>query len=303
VFPVLVGLKKGEMKSECHVYACILHELYRALGSTHNLPFSLSVTKLSHWVNTYQELITLSNGKDSFTGILVDLVQQFANSHVPFRLVLLLDEVESVIEFPWLDIFFNQLRAMIYDDPLANNIKLVLTGATKFVRVKQSGSPLLNAVNIEHLTTLPDIAIDTLIERGGPVSPEVKTRIHIQSGEHPFIAQYLLYHLWNSDLTLTTAAQVEQVAHQMRQTRNDFQGWWESIGDSGQQAYAILAAEQDWITETLLLRLVQNTTQFLGAGLSALCYHGLIFREMQPCRYRIAGRLFYDWLYSMLNNR
>lgn len=295
VFPMRVDLKKCETKSECHIYACILHELHRALGALHKLPFPLPATRLSRWANTCQESIRFPNGENSFTNILEDLVQQFANCHILFRLVFLLDEVESVIEFAWPSTFFNQLRAMIYDGPLVNNVKLVLTGATKFIHLKQSGSPLLNAIKIEPLITLPDAAIDALIERGGSVSSEVKTMIRMQSGGHPFIAQYLLHHLWNGDLAHTTAMHVERIAYQMRQTRNDFQGWWESVGDSGQQAYAVLAAEEVWLTERLLLRAVQNITQSLDQGLSALCYHGLVVRDVQPWRYRIAGQLFYDW--------
>ncbi len=292
IFPLLVDLKRCGTESERAVYAGILRLLHRALSLQPWASFALSETALHTVTTHHQEEVTFYQFEDA----LDDLVRRFETHTISLRLALLLDEVESATSCPQLEPLFNQLRALVYDGFLADSIKLVLTGSAEVTRVKQSGSPLLNAVKIEHLAALSDEDIQRLIERGGQVPEDVRTAILNKSGGHLFIAQYLLHHLWDNGLTCTTVAQVEQLAHQMRQQRaNDFQGWWESVGDSGQQAYAILAAEQNWMEEVTLLHAVQNTMQPLDQGLTALCYHGLVVQDRHRPWYRIAGRLFYDW--------
>jgi hypothetical protein len=203
-----------------------------------------------------------------------------------------------MIRFTWSENLFNQLRALIHDGELADKVKLILTGAVGVIRARQTGSPLLNAVKIVHLEVLSPASSQTLITRGGNIPDDTNTIIQIQGGGHPFITQYLLHHLWADGLEQATPAQVEQVAHQMRQTRAaDLQGWWEAVGDSGQRAYALLAEADDWLTERALQTQVRDTKQPLDQGLAALCYHGLAERDESRQHYRVTCRLYRDWFW------
>jgi hypothetical protein len=291
VLPILVDLKRCKPDSERHVYACILHYLCRSLQRGRVLKDN-SISKQLH---------TISEGKDSlsfftFEDTLEDMTKFVEQNHGSFRLILLLDEIEAMTRYPWSEILFNQLRALIYDGPLADAVKLVLTGSVKVVQVRHEGSPLLNAVKIAHLKSLSEHDLGTLIARGEGIPDDVSSAIQAQSGRHPFIAQYLMHHLWDDNgLTLATPAQVERVARQMQQQRAaDLQGWWEAIGDSGQQAYAVLAAKQDWMGERTLLTEI-HSKQPLGQGLAALCYHGLAIRDESRQHYHVVGKLFLDW--------
>jgi hypothetical protein len=289
VFPLLVDLKRCKPTSEQHIYVCILRYLYRALQRSRALNCDFASTDLHAIVAQDHDSLSFFQ----FENVLEDLVRRMQN---PFRLVLLLDEVESMTGFGWSETLFNQLRALIYDGPLAAVVKLVLTGSANVIRARYAGSPLLNAVKIEHLASFSEIDLQTLIARSDEISDEVAIAVRVQSGGHPFIAQYLLHHLWDDGLAQATLAQVEQVARQMRQRRNaDLQGWWEAIGDSGQQVYAVLAAGQGWMEERALLAEVQDAVQPLGQGLAALCYHGLAVRDSSGRRYRAVGKLFFDW--------
>lgn len=293
VFPLIVDLKRCKPSSEEHIYACILHYLDRAsrrsqIWTANNFnPIDL------------QEVATAGQNTLSFfqfEDTLEDLVQQMNDSLGLFRLILLLDEIESMMKFDWSETLLNQLRAMIYDGPLAGRIKLVLTGSANVIRARQAGSPLLNAVKIEHLPLLAENDLHSLIARGGEMTAEAAYIVKEQSGGHPFIAQYLLHHTWDNGLVHITPKLIEQTACQMRQNRSaDLEGWWEAIGDSGRWAYAALTTAQDWVDEQELLGIIQRTEQSLDHGLSALCYHGLVKRDESLRHYRVAGKMFTDW--------
>jgi hypothetical protein len=292
IIPLVVDLKGCGTESECSVYAGGARLLYRALRRNRTVALDLSKTLLHTIVADHEEVLSFYRFED----VLDDLATHVEQQSGPLRLVFLLDEVEATTRFTWSETLFNQLRALIYDAPLAEVVRLVLTGSTQVTRVHHEGSPLLNAVKIVHLESFSEVDLRNLISRGGKVANEVSSAVQVQSAGHPFIAQYLLHHLWDDGLAEATLAHVERVAHQMRQQRAaDLQGWWEAIGDSGQQAYAVLSAEQDWMDERALIAKVQNTARPLGQGLAALCYHGLAVRDASRQRYRVAGKLFFDW--------
>ncbi|MDY7075918.1 MAG: hypothetical protein SXV54_03240 [Chloroflexota bacterium] len=292
IIPLVVDLKRCGTESERSVYACIVRELHRALCRNCGLVLDLSKTLLHTIADNHEEALSFYQFEDALDDLATHVEEQLG----PLRLSLLLDEVEAATRFPWSETLFNQLRALIYDGPLANVVRLVLTGSAQVTRVRHAGSPLLNAVKIVHLEPFSEPDLQDLIARSGEVAEEVSSVVQAQSGGHPFIAQYLLHHLWDDGLAQATLVQAEQIARQMRQRRAaDLQGWWEALGDSGRQTYALLAAEQDWVDERTLLAEVKNATQPLEQGLAALCYHGLAVRDASRQRYRVVGQLFCEW--------
>ncbi len=288
VYPLIVDLKSAQTAGEGNVYARILHLLQRAMRRcfvTRTPPPPL-LREASR-----EDSLPFSRFEEVLE-VLWDELEEGEDN--PVRLILLLDEAEAMMRFPWAETLFNQLRSLVYDGPLVGFVRLVLTGASQVIRAKHAGSPLLNMVRIEHLEALPDPAIDELLAWGGGMPPDAAAEVKAQSGGHPFIAQYLLYHLWDGELTQATVEQVQEVADRMQQRRAaDLHGWWDAIGDGGQRAYALLAEAQVWVDERTLIEQVKGTTQPLDQGLTALCYHGLVIRRGR--RYRVAGELFRQW--------
>lgn len=293
VFPLFVDLKLYDKRNQYDIYFGILEELCAALRTQNWLPFDLKETDLYAFINSHSETVSILE----FRAILVDLEQRFENVHFPFRLILLLDEVESTTDFDWSEKFFDQLRAMIHTGSLSGFLKLVLTGASKLIQIKQSGSPLLNAVKIKYLSAIPEMDIETLIMRGGNIPRECVDVIQFLCGGHPFIAQYIMHHLSVEDFDQITVKNIMHVAHHMRVHRvNDFLVWWNALGDMGQQVYAVLAAEQDWMNDSDFYLAIQDSEQLLDQGLAALCYHGLAIQDpSNSSRYRVSGDLFRDW--------
>lgn len=292
IFPFIVDLKGSATQTEQNVYARIVRVLYRALSHRRDLKLDLSSTRLKSVVSSGAETLSFYQ----FEETLDDLALHFEDHLGPLRLVLLLDEVEATTRFDWSETLFNQLRALIYDGPLADVVKLVLTGAGSVIQVRHEGSPLLNAVKITHLAVLPEPDLQTLIARGGEIPDKTSAAVRAQSAGHPFIAQYLLHHLWADGLAQAAPAHVEQVAHQMRQQRAaDLEGWWEAIEDGGQFVYAMLAEADQWFDEQILLAQNTGANPAIDQGLAVLCYHGLAIRDPHMPRYRIGGMLFREW--------
>lgn len=293
IFPCLVDLKRCNPASAQHIYACILRYLYRALQRDWAWKDNLKATEIHRITAEDQDLDYISFFQ--FEDALEGLSRHLDSYQHPFRLVLLLDEIEAMIGEDWSETLFNQIRSIIYDGFLANIVKVVLTGSANVIRARQSGSPLLNAVKIEHLALLDADDLQFLIARGGEVPLDVAAAVQVESGGHPFVAQYLLHHAWDHGLAHVTSHTIDKIACKLRQSRDDLEGWWQAIGDSGQWAYAILATDEDWLDERVLIEKIQHTEQSLDHGLSALCYHGLVRRDKSRHRYRIAGKLFFDW--------
>lgn len=292
IIPVPVDLKRCNPGSAQHVYACIVRYLHYSLRQAKIPDLKLTTPHLDFVAGNSHAPLSFFDLED----VLVDLTSHIEKDWGIVRLAFLLDEVEAMTRYDWSQTLFDQLRALIYSGPLANTVKIVLAGAANIIRIKQAGSPLLNALKTEHLAALDTTAMQMLVALGGPVSDVVVDAVLEQSGGHPFVAQYLLHHLWNCGLAHLKPEDVAAMAHHLRHNRvADLQGWWKAIGDSGRWAYAALVANGDWIHESDLLQVTRGATQSLDWGLAALCYHGLVVRHSDWVHYRVAGQMFSEW--------
>lgn len=302
ILPVIVDLKASEKKTERNIYWRILWELYRALRHSSIPTLDLSSALLSTVANGDREECSFMKFEES----LDDLTGRLEGSWGAARVAILLDEVEAAVNFSWTETLFDQLRSLVYGSQLADKVKIVLTGSIRVIQVRQSGSPLLNTINVKHLEAFSVDDIKELIAPAAGISEEASIAVHDQSGGHPFIAQYLLHHLWKKGIAQATAEQVEQTARQMRRERAaDLQGWWEAVGEDGRNAYALLT--HNWQDENALIVRSSRLANRPDHGLTALCYHGLAIRDESGRRYRTAGTLFRDWflqhsLYSQSEN-
>jgi predicted MPP superfamily phosphohydrolase len=254
----------------------------------------LNATELHTTVEDRSEEVVFAQFED----VLINLFRTLDECCGEIRLALLLDEVEITAHLPWVEEFFNHLRALVYDGSLSNNIKLVLTGSARVVKVHEAGSPLLNMVNVTYLRPLSRADIQTLIEHGGTVSSEVSELIQSYSGGHPFIAKFILYHLWDEGFDTATPDQFTFISRLMRRERTaDFSGWWEAIGANGRRTYIELIKSGDWRSEKdIIAAHSSDETEIHDSGLDTLCYHGLVECDETQQRYRIGSRLFFEWV-------
>lgn len=304
VFPVLINLQRLVKHSPEGVFGLIVNTLYHCFDPlrSNKLPgvqfdLNLQQTRLHAFVQQKQKECTL----DEFSGILDEFLDLFNNSYGLLRLVFLLDEIEVGLDKAWTEIFFSQFRSLIYQGALRNYIRCVIVGSSRVIDVREQGSPLLNMLNIAYLTTLEKEDIVQMINWAEMVPLSVSKAVLEQSGGHPFIIQYLMYHIWEMGPSKATIQSVMGLVNKFIHEREaDLEQWSVDIGESGHRTYRILTASTNWLTEAQIRQHINTPDPKVGRGLTCLCYHGLAIHNGTWSKYRLSGQLFKNWFQNTL---
>ena len=193
----------------------------------------------------------------------------------------MLDEIGKSFDQPWTDALYSQARGLICSSDLRTRLRLVLTGSQRFLdQSTVHNAALCDVVELHYLEALDDIGIAELSARAPGLPSETAAAIARQSGGHPFLAQYLLYHLWEqvgeAGLPTATAAQVERLASGfLHQRAFELEGWANAVDTTGLAAYQVLSAASDWVTEEQVLAVVDAPASSVKRSLIGLCCHGL----------------------------
>jgi hypothetical protein len=304
VFPVLINLQRLIKHSPEGVFGLIVNTLYQSFDPLRSnkllgVQFDLNLqhTRLHTFVQEKQKECTL----DEFSGILDEFLDLFGNSYGLLRLVFLLDEIETGLDKAWTEIFFSQFRSLIYQGVLRNYIRCVIAGSSRVIDVREQGSPLLNMLNIAYLTALEKEDIVQIINWAENVPSSVSKAVLEQCGGHPFIAQYLMYHIWEMGPSKATVQSVMGLVNKFIHEREaDLEQWSVDIGVAGQRTYRILAGSTNWLTETQIRQRIYTPDLKLGYGLTRLCYHGLAIHDGTWSKYRLSGQLFKGWFQNTI---
>jgi hypothetical protein len=215
-----------------------------------------------------------------------------------FRLIILLDECEQLIDNPCASQLYAVLRYLLNGEPTRSLIKVVMTGSHRFLTlVRQRGSPLPNILTHYRLRVLSVEATREMINRptGGCLGDDVVQSVVELTGGHPFLTQYVMHHVWEVGLNGVTVEIVLQIGDRFIHERDDFQSWIEGLGVTGPLIYHALVnfgmvANEQHFRETL-----QPCPVDLIQALESLSYHGVIARDGDGHNYRIVGKMFMDW--------
>jgi hypothetical protein len=294
VLPVFVSPKSIELTAPSDVFGLILHKV-KQVTSGKELPVS------------HEPHLDLGQPEYSAVNPLPATLQELENTiatlcaaYQPIgdlRFALLIDEVDCAVDYAWTDALFGMLRSLIHDGPVCDYARLVLAGAGRYLEVKASGSPLLNALKTCFLEPFAQDTARELVNRAVGISTEVADEVILQGGGHPFILQHLLHYLVEGSIASATLESVQVEVGRFRRDRfADLEGWWHTIGEDGRRVYGILARATDWTTHADLGHALNDPALNLDRGLNALCYHGLAVHDGTFQRYRISGQLFRDWV-------
>jgi hypothetical protein len=304
VFPVLINLQRLIKHSPEGVFGLIVNTLYQCFDplrsnklSEVRFDLNLQQTRLQTFDQQKQKECTL----DEFSGILDEFLELFNNSYGLLRLVFLLDEIEVGLDKAWTEIFFSQFRSLIYQGNLSNYVRCVIAGSSRVIDVREQGSPLLNMLNINYLAALKKEDIVQIINWTENVSSSVSKTVLEQCGGHPFIAQYLMYHIWEMSPSKATVQSVMGLVNKFIHEREaDLEQWNVDIDESGQRTYRILAGSTMWLTETQIWQRINMPDPKVGHGLTCLCYHGLAIHNGTWSKYRLSGQLFKGWFQNTI---
>jgi hypothetical protein len=232
-----------------------------------------------------------------FEAAVEHIFERLSYVHGPTRLVLLLDEMDAVLDRGCHELLLGQLRAMVSDGDIADGVRLVVAGSRRFLDdVSRPGSPFLNVLKLHYLSAFEEPVITELSARCEGLADGVRQEIWRQTGGHPFLAQYLLHHLWQAGCEHATPEAVSHLVgdflHDMAPTLG---GWAKALGSSGLAAYDRIVKRADWIDEDTLIEELGPGSGAVGGDLAALCYHGFIVQGDHWRRYRCAGELLQQW--------
>jgi hypothetical protein len=297
VFPVLVSLKSLPQRSSGRVFAHMLRTLYdyctspltrKRLGLT--LAFDVTQTQLAAF---HDQTCSL----DHFANILEEVIMLFEETYGSLRPVFLLDETEEILEQSWTEEIFSQLRSLIYVGKLRDNMRCVITGSSKIIDVREKGSPLFNILSVVYLEAIDDDTLREIIAWANNVPEDFAQAVLQQSGGHPYLAQFLMHHAWDS-LHKGETPPISALINRFRsEAHGSLEQWQTDLGRAGLIAYQILADADSWLTEAQVKQHVQDESLIahIGPALINLCYHGLVRQRGTWYEYRITGQLFKDW--------
>ncbi|MEM7132786.1 MAG: CHAT domain-containing protein [Chloroflexota bacterium] len=295
---------KREPQSAEHFFALILRAVQRRVGQNVRRrpkdawPHPIALDEPWFGDLLAADALALEEFEDALGHVLEKLETPLAQ----VRVILLLDEGDEIVNKPWCDTLFNRLRALIYDSELKSQIRLVLTGSHRIIR-RAEGSPFWNVLKREDLHVFDRDGFNELVTPAGELPEELKHTIWQQSGGHPFIAQYLLHHLWlehaEAGLASIDPQAVElPIAKLTTVDVEHLNGWVMGMEQAGLLSYDLLAAAHDWVAERAIIERVANPAIDIKSGLTALCYHGVVRHNASYTHYQAAGQLFRDWYRS-----
>lgn len=130
------------------------------------------------------------------------------------RLVILIDESEGILTVEWGDDLRPNLRALLSNSPIVEDVALVMAGSTQmYAQVTEHDSPLENILDRYPLPTLSREATLALACRPNDnrISEEAAEEVWRQTGGQPCLAQYILHELWG-ELGDATVEDIQYIA-------------------------------------------------------------------------------------------
>ena len=216
------------------------------------------------------------------------------------RLVLLIDEAETLLTAPWGGDLRPNLRNLLSNSGIADSVALVMAGSTSFHhQVTERDSPLENILtryillNLEHEHTLA-LAREP---NGGRLPLETAEEVWRQTGGHPCLVQFILHELWY-DLEGATEEDVQDVAASFSEMVDHFERWNGVLSSLAHRIYRWLLERGRPSSYGAVRRaFAREDGGEVQRALETLAYHGLIniSGRGRRTRYQIAGKMFPEW--------
>jgi hypothetical protein len=302
VLPLYVDFKAGKFDSAEAVFSFMLNRIYRQLNAVmqdqpmQRLP--LTMRPGNRWFEQLLSMPTLT--VQVFEEGLGYVLDQIAIYALPVRLVVLLDGIDSSLGQPWTEALYSQTRALLCSSDLRNHLRVVLTSSQRLLDGSMNNIPLFDVLNLHYFEPLDQSGFNQLLAQSADLPRELAARIWQQSGGHPFLAQYLLSHLWEqtqlSSMHDATVELIDQMAARFLATRSfEFEGWTQTLGESALDVYQVLETTAGWIPEEQIIMLADMPAPQVKRGLLALCCQGLAEHNEAWSHYRYSGDLFRTW--------
>ena len=305
IFPLYIDFYSLSPITQRNFYRNIFKKLLEHLAlpielTEQNLDLVLQLKRILHiseWNIEEYRLFQRNEEATAFVDFKEDLAIILKSARYPFRMILLLDEVEPLISKQENNIFFGNLRSLLSNTPpLSRHIALVMAGTRGLsCLAEERGSPLENILDIKHLEVFDKNATISLIQK--PTNKQIQQKlqeiIYKQTGGHPFLIQYVMKHLCELDISLKklNLKHLEAIIKQFYYERKDFNNWTSNFNEIEHQIYSQLLKKSYARRE--LLQIFPGT----ASSLDFLIHLGLLNRTNHNStqHFSIASLMFADW--------
>ncbi|MCX6047368.1 MAG: hypothetical protein NT075_19860 [Chloroflexi bacterium] len=292
--PIYIDLQLARVDSAEAVFAFLLQCIYRQVTP---LMQSLRPTWLGpRWFE--QAVYSAELSAADFEECLCYLLNQFEDTVKPVNLILLVDEAGQSLDQPWTYTLYNQAYSLLCNSEFKQRMHLVLASSPRFLdQSNLSNLPLCGILKLNWLQVFGPAALDELFQFAPDLSPATQAAIRQQSGGHPFLAQYLLYHVWEEAQGMNLAS-VEPpfieclVAGFLYERGFELQAWMHSLDAPDLATYQVLSTAPGWVAEDQLFAAVAAPVPRVQHALLTLCTQGLAIRDASWSRFRYTGEIF-----------
>lgn len=223
------------------------------------------------------------------------------------RVVLLLDRCEEFVDQDWFYDTFDTFRGIIAEPRLRNGLHLVTAGSVRFsdkLRLQVDGSPINVSLLREYLTAFDRRALYDLLGKlpTFKLGDELVDAIMAHSGGHPFLMQYLLYHLLEDGSKDATLGRLNGIATHLREPLGSvFRRWRADLGDIAMACYEALSLHHTWQDFSSVQKAVREgglADEDLRWALETLAFHGLAHFRREDDAAQLNGGMFWQWMLS-----
>lgn len=318
--PMYIDFKAGAFNSAESVFAFILNRIYRQINTvTRQHPLELWTMPLRLSARWFEKLVVAPElSQHDFEDGLSYILDQLDTPTLPVRMIVMLDEIGKSYDQPWTDALYNQARALICSNELRTRLRMVLTGSQRFLEQRgMYSSQLCDVVKLHYLEAFDQTSTAELIARAPSLPQPAAQAVWRQSGGHPFLAQYLLYHLWEqagkTGLHNTTPEEINRIGASFLHKRAfEFESWAQAVQMPAESAnkssnkpdgyklctYKVLSDVADWVSEDQILAAIDAPPQSIKQSLLGLCCHGLAMHDEDWTHFKYTGDLFRTWFNS-----
>lgn len=319
--PMYIDFKAGTFNSAEAVFAFIFNRIYRQINTVvRNHPLELWTMPLRLNARWFEKLVVAPElSPHDFEDGISYMLDQLDTPTLPARIVVMLDEIGKSYDQPWTDVLYTQARSLICSSELRTRLRMVLTGSQHFLEQRgMYNSQLCDVVKLHYVEAFDAASITELIARAPGLPAPAAQAVWQQSGGHPFLAQYLLYHLWEQTgelgLHTTTPEVIQRIGASFLHKRAfEFESWAQSVqmtgGCTGQCSnktcggyklctYKMLSDVGDWVSEEQLLAAINAPPPSIKQSLLGLCCHGLVIHDENWTHFKYTGELFRTWFHS-----
>lgn len=232
-----------------------------------------------------------------FAQELLSLIERISEYRV--QIVVLFDEISPVVYADWGTTYLGNWRALLHNTPpLSNYISATFAGAREIVNLANDvSSPLANILSWKCLQSFSVADTRLLVEEPTALDlpDDFHTRVYEYTGGHPFLIQYLMFHVLESGSSDLYQALDDACTHFIENEHRQFQAWCSDFDDITWQIYEMISSEGA-VKKRALVRFFEDSgvqTQ-VQSCLNVLCSYGIV-HQINDQTYKWSGELFRSW--------